>query len=367
MSLITRCPACGTMFKVVTDQLKISQGWVRCGHCAEVFDASAHLQTGEAASVPVPETPAADEITTPAAITADPSVQAHEEAAPEDASWAPARSFADQRYSRGSSAMVDAQDSAIDFDPAGWRQQQYERQQDDIPLPVSPAAPAYSGLSRAEALDSAIDSDYAHSETESPSDAAHDVSFVREARRKAFLRKPVVRFALGVLALLLLATLALQGMVQQRDRLAALEPRLQPWLQLLCVQLDCEIGPLRHIESVVVDSSSFNKLGSDAYRLSFALKNTSAVPLAMPSLELSLTDSQEQALVRRVLTPAQFGARAGTLQAGADFVGTVVLKVPGNGAGASAAPASPASSTSSAPAPLTPLRIAGYRVLVFYP
>ena len=45
MSLITRCPACGTMFKVVPDQLKISDGWVRCGQCSEVFDASVHLQT----------------------------------------------------------------------------------------------------------------------------------------------------------------------------------------------------------------------------------------------------------------------------------------------------------------------------------
>ena len=44
MSLITRCSACGTMFKVVADQLKISQGWVRCGHCSEVFDAAANLQ-----------------------------------------------------------------------------------------------------------------------------------------------------------------------------------------------------------------------------------------------------------------------------------------------------------------------------------
>ena len=34
MSLITGCPACGTMFKVVPDQLKISDGWVRCGHCS---------------------------------------------------------------------------------------------------------------------------------------------------------------------------------------------------------------------------------------------------------------------------------------------------------------------------------------------
>ena len=52
MSLITRCPACGTMFKVVADQLKIAQGWVKCGHCAEVFDASAQLQTTEAGEPP---------------------------------------------------------------------------------------------------------------------------------------------------------------------------------------------------------------------------------------------------------------------------------------------------------------------------
>ena len=50
MSLITRCPACGTMFKVVPDQLKISEGWVRCGHCSEIFDASAHLQAAAAPS-----------------------------------------------------------------------------------------------------------------------------------------------------------------------------------------------------------------------------------------------------------------------------------------------------------------------------
>src|SRR5438128_3953502 len=43
MSLITSCPACGTMFRVVPDQLKISEGWVRCGHCSEVFDASVNL------------------------------------------------------------------------------------------------------------------------------------------------------------------------------------------------------------------------------------------------------------------------------------------------------------------------------------
>lgn len=37
MSLATRCPSCGTIFRVVQDQLKVSDGWVRCGQCQEVF------------------------------------------------------------------------------------------------------------------------------------------------------------------------------------------------------------------------------------------------------------------------------------------------------------------------------------------
>lgn len=39
MSLATSCPSCGTVFRVVEDQLKVSEGWVRCGHCHDVFNA----------------------------------------------------------------------------------------------------------------------------------------------------------------------------------------------------------------------------------------------------------------------------------------------------------------------------------------
>ena len=39
MSLATRCTACGTIFRVVQDQLKVSEGWVRCGRCDDVFNA----------------------------------------------------------------------------------------------------------------------------------------------------------------------------------------------------------------------------------------------------------------------------------------------------------------------------------------
>ena len=54
MSQITRCPSCATSFKVVPDQLRISEGWVRCGHCEHVFDATEHLQPQPTAATPAP-------------------------------------------------------------------------------------------------------------------------------------------------------------------------------------------------------------------------------------------------------------------------------------------------------------------------
>ena len=71
MSLATRCTHCGTIFKVVQDQLKVSEGWVRCGRCHEVFNALPSLfdldsepppprQTAPLA-MPAPEAPAPDD------------------------------------------------------------------------------------------------------------------------------------------------------------------------------------------------------------------------------------------------------------------------------------------------------------------
>ena len=43
MSLATRCPVCGTAFRVQRDQLAARGGRVRCGKCATVFDGVAGL------------------------------------------------------------------------------------------------------------------------------------------------------------------------------------------------------------------------------------------------------------------------------------------------------------------------------------
>lgn len=43
MSLATRCPACHTLFRITTDQLRQHRGLVRCGRCQQVFEGEAYL------------------------------------------------------------------------------------------------------------------------------------------------------------------------------------------------------------------------------------------------------------------------------------------------------------------------------------
>ena len=173
---------------------------------------------------------------------------------------------------------------------------------------------------------------------------AEEPSFVRAARRQAFWRSAPVRVSLWVLCVLLTGLLAVQIAWHERDRLAAQTPALRPLLIQLCAALDCDLHPYRHIAAVQIDSSGLSKVGhGDSYQLQVTLKNTSAVDVAMPALELSLTDAQEAVLVRRVLLPDEWGGPA-VLPAASEW--SVRTPVALQGAAS---------------------QLSGYRVLAFYP
>ncbi|RYX90652.1 MAG: DUF3426 domain-containing protein [Comamonadaceae bacterium] len=331
MSLITRCPACGTMFKVVPDQLRISEGWVRCGHCAEVFDASAHMQQDQAAASAAPPTPA------PAAAAAPVHDQAHAHASvdvPAPDSQAPASTFSDSQLDRNLYQLLAEEPMPQPLAGEG-----------PVPAPSRPAPlqPASRPAQSQPFEDSLTDL-----EASLPDPALDDVSFVREARRKAFWRKPATRGVLTLVVLVLLAVLGLQVAYHERDRISAMEPRARPLLQALCSRFQCSVQPLRQIESIVIDSSAFNKLRADTYRLSFTVKNNAPLALAMPAIELSLTDSADQPVLRRVLMPADLGAASPNaspvLAAGGEWSGTFPINVSGGSS-----------------------RVVGYRLLAFYP
>ena len=277
MTQIARCPACETMFKVVADQLKIAQGWVRCGQCGEVFDASLPFVPDKTAVPALEQAPSPEdaEIAQLAPISTDqPEIHRMAEAAPQNELSKPTEPT----------------------EPRG---------------PVDTQAPREVELREIEAP---------KPEAAEP-EAATEVSFVQDARRKEFWKKPLMRAVLALLFLLLLSALALQWMVRQKDMLAALHPRIVPLLEALCRPLECEIRPLRRIGSLAIDSSSFSKTGPDRYRLGFVLKNNDVTALEIPALEVTLTDNHDEVLTRRVLTPGEFGALAATLGAHLELSG----------------------------------------------
>jgi hypothetical protein len=148
---------------------------------------------------------------------------------------------------------------------------------------------------------------------------------------------------LALVSLALLALLAGQVAVYERNRLAAMEPRLRPVLQALCQPLECVLAPQRQISDVVIDSSSFNKARGDSYVLALTMKSRATLALETPAVELTLTDAQDQPVLRRVLLPSEMAAPA-ELPAGGEWNASVSVLVTTGGA-----------------------RVAGYRLLAFYP
>lgn len=204
------------------------------------------------------------------------------------------------------------------------------------PLPPAAAIPAAAA---AAAADTSADAS-----TSAARKHPHEPSFVRAARRQALWRQPAVRLGLALLALLLLLALIGQILLHDRHRLAAAHPSWRPMLELLCAPLDCKVQLHRQIGAVVVESSSFNRVDGGVYHFAVTLKNRSDLVLEMPAVELTLTDANEQPVLRRVFTPQQLGA-GHTLAAHAESSSTVLVRI---------------AATGNAP-------MAGYRVLAFYP
>jgi predicted Zn finger-like uncharacterized protein len=316
MSLTTRCPACGTTFRVVPDQLKVSEGWVRCGRCSEVFDARVSLAPHLPVMTEVVEPPAQVEPAT--LVSADPLPDASSGERPEPV------------WDDASQACATPPEAAPDLSPASIQAAA------SVALPDAPTA---SGAEPAQG-------DPAPAVPPLADPPLAQTSFMRRAQRAAFWRRPGVRLALALVSLLLALGLAGQVLYQQRDLIAQRLPGLRPVLTALCQPLACRVGVPQRIEAVSIDASAFTRLSPEAFRLQLTLSNTAATAVAMPAIELTLTDTQDQPVLRRVLQPADLGTDTpAALAPAGEWSATVTLTV---------APAS-------APA------IAGYRLLAFYP
>jgi predicted Zn finger-like uncharacterized protein len=137
------------------------------------------------------------------------------------------------------------------------------------------------------------------------------------AQRKRVLQRLAI-------VLLVMAGL-LQGTYLARSQLSGYFPVLRPAFEAMCAPLRCEVAPWRDIDALRIESSQLQKQDedSDVYLLALTLRNQGRATVALPAIELVMTDLQDQLLLRKVLQPADYleagqqafarhGLRAGT-------------------------------------------------------
>ena len=316
--MATRCSACGTVFRVVPDQLRVSEGWVRCGRCAEVFNAAEallDLETG--APRGAQEEPRAMPRGTHNEPAAMPRAMAQFTSSRLQESPAPAPV----------PAPAEAQDFSRDMPPPR-------------PAPEARTMPVVDDAESRFADNAADSADFS---AEPRSDAPATPSFVRQAERAARWRRPGVRAGLLAGAVVASLLLAAQVAFECRDLAAARFPALREPLQAACAALGCTVSAAHIIEGLVVESSGLVRVEkSGIYRLSVALRNHASLEVALPALELSLTDAQGKLVARRVLNATELGVNQATLAAGRDLALQATLR-------ADTAP------------------VAGYTIELFYP
>ncbi len=295
MSLATRCPACGTVFRVVPDQLKVSEGWVRCGRCNSMFSAAGLLfDIDSGLSVRLPgfaqsarprgEEPSITDWTGPSDETAaKPAAKPARRPGLPPQRQEPRFDLPDVRPGLLRAPSSPSNDEDLSERPGQDRQAS--------PAPAAKSAPA----------------------SELP-------SFLKAADRSARWQRPAVRSALGAAVLLLALTLLTQLALVWRDTLAAHLPSTEPTLRGLCELAGCQVQPLRRIETLAVASSGLTRVeGSTLYRLQLVLQNRADTAVKIPALDLTLNGGQGQLLARRVLQLSDLGATQPVLQAGEEL------------------------------------------------
>lgn len=339
MSLATRCPACGTVFRVVQDQLRVSDGWVRCGRCAEVFSGVENLVDLEHEGPPL-------HIAGGSAhrdrVIEDLARVAGQAAAPQTPSWS--------GDGAAETAAVPRSPVLPPAGPVGAVEVIEPNEPSEAPAPPepsrrrSPAAPSPLRVGATEAGpgdDSELDDPR-------PADPAPDLRaepplFVRQAERAASWRTSRHRAALAGAVLLAAAALVLQVAMAYRDLIAARWTVLRPPLALLCTWADCRIEAPRQADALVVDSSGLVRVDrTSTYRLSVVVRNRAPIDLAVPAVDLTLTDVQGMVIARRVLDPAELGVTQGSLPGGGELSMKAVLALGGG-------------------------QVSGYTIEVFYP
>ncbi|HCN89115.1 MAG TPA: DUF3426 domain-containing protein [Oxalobacteraceae bacterium] len=360
MALATQCPYCHTTFRVANDQLKLRAGLVRCGACKEIFNGIEHLLGSASAAAPVSPPLDTAAATVPAIPPRETAAAAENSAGLEPDAESASRSAA---LSASLDFLVDdsqptlapsATDEAIEpeatqdlsgmlrhEDPAAgtpeWPSTPLDQTEDPLQrmtlmefsdldqdtgdgAAADPAATADID----DPLDRVIDdlqrkplrgskkkasAPRAAASRQAGSDLATfaEPDFVTLGKRRQKIGR-ALRVSMAVGSCVLLIGLLAQAVYSFRNEIAARWPQAEPVLARACATLGCQLGLPMRIDALTIESSELQAVpdNKDTFVLTTLLRNGSRTVQAWPSIELTLTDANDQALARRVFAPREY-------------------------------------------------------------
>lgn len=270
MNGTTLCPHCETRFKIADVQLSAHHGMVRCGHCLQAFDARPNfipelLQTDPAVGDELIEDVPASEI----------PAESDEMALPERQEIAAAESVHPDSHH-----FHIEPDNTLDFSR------------------ISIPEPDIEHYGFTEAIKAEENYHLTHESSAEP--VSHDYTEEAATPRQNWLW----RAGIFIAVMLMMA----QSAYFFRTPLAAHLPAIKPALATYCHLFNCSVPLPEDAELISIESSSLDAdpVLENQVTLNALLRSRAVYTQAFPVLSLTLNDSEDKPLARRLFLPSEY-------------------------------------------------------------
>jgi predicted Zn finger-like uncharacterized protein len=300
MKYITSCPTCETQFLLNKEHLKAYRGKVQCGNCEHIFNAKNRL------------TEISDEFTSPqeyqeslekeniekqSLAQSAPRFQIYEDSPTNE-------KLGDSQLGDKLNNVLESVPNIADLSP--------NAESDDV------------NISDLHIYDPYVSDNNTHieisDETQSITDPIVVEDLTADAKYQpksiAVKNKRSIWPMAGAVTLALLA--ALQSIYFARSKIAADYPQYKPYLVQACEALNCKIELPRNLDLLAIDDSDMQEDDEhkNVIRFSSQLINNAGFAQAYPNIELTLTDIDDNPVLRKHVTPAEYLAEKTNLEAG---------------------------------------------------
>lgn len=290
MALVTFCPGCNVAFRVNATQLQTHSGDVRCGRCQQIFNGFSTLITvSESAIISSQNISVESNIAQEAAI---------EPVLPDLP--VPSR-LTTQPEQLTQNLQHIQQDSLPSLQPPCQSHSSIDLEtpltQSDSPVVVDLTSQQTAFQTNLTLTDSNN-----HNETTEPSPD----SLLDDNERSVSKWSQVSLSFANVILLMLLAT---QITYHYRTELTIIAPESRPMLERYCMLLGCFVPYPQQIEQLGIETSDLQRSETQQPSISTlyaVIRNHAPFPQALPLLQLSLLDANDQLTANRVFTPHEY-------------------------------------------------------------